>query len=38
MMARASFEAADAGAVEDSDLEFKKIKLSYRMQAVFEIQ
>lgn len=37
-MAKASFEAADANVVTDSDIEFKKIKLSYRMQAIFEIQ
>lgn len=29
---------ADAAGVPDSDLEFQKIKLSYRMQAVFEIR
>lgn len=37
-MMRANFESADAQSVPDSDIEFKKIKLSYRMHAIFEIQ
>ena len=36
-MRMAMAESADAGA-PDSDLEYQKIKLSYRMQAIFEIQ
>jgi len=30
--------AADASGVPDSDLDYQKIKLSYRMQAIFEIK
>lgn len=34
---RVMFKTADAGAVEDSDLDIKPIKLSFQVQAVFEI-
>lgn len=37
MMRAASAEMADSG-IEESSIEYKKIKLSYRMQAIFQIR